>query len=61
MCIRDSARNIQREARSRLGVENAESLTPAELLERYLLSKNTPPERAEALLSLARDVFQGQP
>jgi exonuclease SbcD len=50
-------RNVQREARSRLGLENAESLTPTQLLERYFASKTTPPERIDALMQLARGIL----
>lgn len=48
------SRDVQRETRSRIGVENPEALTPEELLERYFVSKNTPPEHREALMQAAR-------
>ena len=43
--------------RVRLGGATPESLTPAELLERYLVDKNTPPERAKTLLSYAKTII----
>ncbi len=46
-------KQIQREIRSRIGVRNAESLTPTELLERYFISKGTPQDRIESLMELA--------
>lgn len=48
------SRDVQREARSRIGMENPEALTPEELLERYFVSKNTPSEHREALMQAAR-------
>lgn len=50
-------KQIQREIRSRIGVRNPESLTPAELLERFLISKGTPRDRAESLMALANQIF----
>ncbi|MBI4286046.1 MAG: exonuclease SbcCD subunit D [Chloroflexi bacterium] len=44
------ARDIQREARLRLGHLTAEGLTPLEALKAYLQSKNVPPQRAKVLL-----------
>lgn len=51
------ARDVQRDVRARVGLEGAESLTPAELLDLYLKSKNTPDERAAGVAALARAVF----
>lgn len=51
------ARDIQRDVRARIGLEGAESLTPAQLLDLYLKSKNTPVERADEVAALARSVF----
>jgi exonuclease SbcD len=48
------SKDVQRDARSRIGIEKAESLTPTELLRRYLVSKNTPPQRIEELMELAK-------
>jgi exonuclease SbcD len=52
------ARDVQRDVRSRIGVENPESLTPPELLERYFLSKNMPRERIDELMQAAKDVLK---
>jgi exonuclease SbcD len=46
--------------RVRLGGAAPETLTPAELLERYLESKNTSPERTKTLLQYAAEVFKRQ-
>jgi len=52
---------IQREVdypvRARLGVDRPEGLSPAELLERYLASKDTPPERIALLKEYAEQLF----
>lgn len=48
------SRDVQRETRSRIGVESPETLTPEELLERYFISRNTPLEHREALMQAAR-------
>jgi exonuclease SbcD len=50
-------KNTERPGRVRLGGASPESLTPAQLLERYLESKNTPPERAKTLLQYAEEIF----
>jgi exonuclease SbcD len=52
------SKEIEREYRQRLGGESPEELTPAELLARYLESKETPPERIEALLRYAEEIFE---
>jgi exonuclease SbcD len=52
------SKEIERTYRQRLGGESPEELTPAELLERYLESKETPPERIKALLQYAEEIFQ---
>jgi exonuclease SbcD len=54
------SREIERAFRQRLGGESPEELTPAELLVRYLESKETPPQRIEALLQHAAEIFQGE-
>lgn len=51
-------KETERPERVRLGGAAPESLTPAELLERYLESRNIPPERAETLLAYAETIFQ---
>jgi DNA repair protein SbcD/Mre11 len=51
-------KEIQRETRSRIGLENPESLAPAELLERYLLSKDKPADEIAALMSMANEILK---
>jgi exonuclease SbcD len=51
-------KETERPERVRLGGASPETLTPAELLERYLESKKTPPERAKTLLAYAEEIFQ---
>jgi len=53
------SKEIERTYRQRLGGESPEGLTAAELLARYLESKDTPPERIEVLLDYAETIFQG--
>ena len=52
------SREVERDYRQRLGGESPEGLTPAELLTRYLESKDTPPERLQVLLQQAEEIFQ---
>ena len=52
------SKDIERAYRQRLGTESAEGLTPAELLARYLQSKETAPDRIEVLLHYAAEIFQ---
>jgi exonuclease SbcD len=49
-------RNVERPARLRLGTA-PEGLTPEELLERYLMTKDLPRERIDVLLEHARHIF----
>lgn len=51
-------KEIERTYRQRLGGESPEGLTPAELLARYLESKETPPERIEKLMERAQVILQ---
>jgi exonuclease SbcD len=53
------ARNVERPARLRLGT-SPEGLTPDQLLERYLASKEVPFERIEVLLEHARQIFSAE-
>lgn len=46
-------KDVERIARSRLGTESPETLAPIELLERYLIAKETPIERQAILLQHA--------
>lgn len=52
------SREIERAYRQRLGGDAPEELAPAELLARYLESKDTPPDRIQVLLRHAEEIFQ---
>ena len=52
-------KEIERAYRQRLGADGAEGLLPAELLERYLESKGTPPDRIKVLLQAAGEILHG--
>jgi hypothetical protein len=49
-------KQVEQPARARLG-GSPEGLTHAELLERYLMSREIPPERRQELLALAETIF----
>ncbi len=49
-------KEVEQPARARLGA-SPEGLTPRELLERYLLSRDIPADRREALLEAADSIF----
>jgi exonuclease SbcD len=51
-------RDIERADRQRLGGVSVESLTPLQLLERYLQVKGVPPERMKTLLRHAETLMQ---
>ena len=51
-------REVEREARVRLGNLAPEEMTDHELLAKYLEIKNTPPERAAMLLEHAETIFE---
>jgi exonuclease SbcD len=51
------SKEIERAWRQRLGAESAEGLSPAELLARYLESKDTPPDRIRVLLQVADKIL----
>jgi DNA repair protein SbcD/Mre11 len=53
-------KEVEQPARARLGA-SPEGLTPPELLERYLISREVPQERREELLKAAEDIFDGAP
>jgi exonuclease SbcD len=55
------SKEIERAHRQRLEGESPEELTPADLLARYLVSKDTPPERSEVLLRYAEEILQARP
>jgi exonuclease SbcD len=50
-------REVERAYRLRLGGESPEELTPAELLARYLESKETPANRIEVLMQHAEEIL----
>lgn len=52
-------RHVERPTRLRLGT-SPEGLTPDELLERYLMTKDLPRERIDLLLDHARHIFSGE-
>jgi exonuclease SbcD len=51
------SRDIARDARSRIGMENPEMLTPEQLLDAYLLSKGRPREDIDALMKTAKGLM----
>jgi len=53
-------REVEREARVRLGSLAPEEMTDRELLAKYLETKNTDPERAQTLLAHAEAIFGGE-
>lgn len=53
-------REVEREARVRLGNLSPEEMTPRQLLERYLETKGTEPDRRAELLARADELF-GEP
>jgi len=53
-------REVEREARVRLGSLAPEEMTDRELLAKYLETKNTEPERADLLLEHAEIIFKGR-
>jgi len=53
-------REVEREARVRLGSLAPEEMTDRELLAKYLETKNTDPERAGVLLKHAKAIFTGE-
>ncbi len=56
--IASIVRDVERAQRHRLGAGAAEELTPPEVLELYLESKNTPAERKTELLRHAEVIFR---
>jgi exonuclease SbcD len=56
------AHEIERTTRLRLGSqESIEALTPRQVLERYLVARQTPSERTELLLRYADDLLAAEP
>jgi exonuclease SbcD len=54
------SKDVEREARTRLGGATPEGLAPLELLERYLEAKRTGPERTQQLLESAKKIIAEQ-
>ncbi|MFC2030204.1 exonuclease SbcCD subunit D [Chloroflexota bacterium] len=54
------SKEIERAYRQRLGGESPEELTPAELLARYLETKDLPAERLQVLMQHAEEIFQDE-
>lgn len=48
------SKDVQRDVRSRFGLQKAESLTPTELLSKYLVSKSMPAPYINDLMALAK-------
>ena len=53
------SRDIQRDSRSRIGLESPEMLTPEQLLDAYLLSKGRPRDEIDALMKTAKRLMDG--
>ncbi|MEK7323740.1 MAG: DNA double-strand break repair protein Mre11, partial [Chloroflexota bacterium] len=51
------SKNVEREVRTALGGLSPETLTPAQLVERYFLSKGKPPEAAAQYAKMAESLF----
>jgi exonuclease SbcD len=51
-------KDLLRENRSRIGVENPETLTPSEILDRYFLSKNKPAAEIAELAQLSAELMR---
>jgi DNA repair protein SbcD/Mre11 len=51
-------KDVQRDVRSRIGIDKAESLTPDQLLQKYLASKNVPSAHIGELLELAKGFWE---
>jgi exonuclease SbcD len=54
------SKEVERTYRQRLGGQSPEGLAPAQLLARYLESKETPPERIALLLRQAERIFRDE-
>lgn len=52
------ARDVQRETRSRLGLENPETLTPSQILRRYFESRSKSPQEIDDLARLAAEITE---
>jgi exonuclease SbcD len=58
--IASISKEMDRTYRQRLGSASPEELTPAELLARYLESKETSPDRIQVLMHHAVEIFQAE-
>jgi len=52
-------KDVERAERTRLGGQSPEGMSPLELLERYLRSKDTPVERIQVIMERARKIVAG--
>lgn len=52
------ARDIQRDTRSRIGLESPEMLTPEQLLNAYLISKGRPRDEIDTLMKTAKGLME---
>jgi exonuclease SbcD len=52
------AKEVLRETRNRIGLENPESLTPPQLLTHFFNSKNKPLQEIEELTQLAAEIME---
>jgi exonuclease SbcD len=51
-------RDVQRESRSRLGLESPETLTPPQILRRYFESRSKPLQEIDELAALAAEIME---
>jgi exonuclease SbcD len=51
-------REVEYAVRARLGVERPEGMAPLELLDLYLVKKDTPPDRVEVIKEYAEQIMQ---
>jgi exonuclease SbcD len=54
------AKDVDRPVRTQLGGVSPETLSPAELVERYFIHKGRPPEEAARLAEAAQELFQAE-
>ena len=58
--VANISRQITEQSRTRLDGASAEGLAPSELLQRYLESRETPPDRAEELMRRGQELITEQ-
>ena len=57
-CLAGVEREVRRERRTRLGIEDGEQITPVAALQRYFASRNVPEDRERTLVALAERLIQ---